>query len=85
MPTTMKTESSAPLYPMRLYLYDASGRYGEPVVINSEAHLHSAGTKALVQVAMREGREVRITDPGDLLLFHAQGGKVLWDGKNHSE
>lgn len=33
------------------------------------------------QKAILEGREVRITDSGDLLVFHARDGKVLYPNR----
>lgn len=70
----------APLYPMSVYIYDADGNYGFPVRIMSEAQLTGPGTKLMLQVAMRQKVEIRITDPGDMLLFHANKGKILFDG-----
>jgi hypothetical protein len=34
--------------------------------------------KRCAEMAMARGREVRITNGGDNLVFHAKDGKVLW-------
>ena len=80
MPTIANDD---PLYPMFLYIYEKDGMHGDPVQINSEAQLHDPGTVMILKIAMQEKREIRITDPNDFLLFHAQDGKILFDGKEH--
>ncbi len=70
-----------PLYPMQVYIYNLDGTYGDPVQIDSVEQLSGPGTKMMIRTAMQEKREIRITDPGDSLLFHAKNGKILWDGK----
>ncbi len=81
MPAPTPKAYDTPLYPMRLYVYNEEGRYGPPVIITSEAQLHSLGTKMLLRDAMARKVEIRITDPGDLLLFHAEGGVIKFDGR----
>ena len=67
-----------PLYPISLYIYNLDGTYGEPVQINSDAQLNSPGTKMIVRIAMDEKRKIIMTDPGDMCVFHAEDGKVLY-------
>ena len=67
-----------PLFPLQVYIYELDGTYGEPIQVNSEAQLHGPGTRRVLEIAIKEGREVRICDPGDLLVFHAVGGKVVF-------
>ena len=71
-----------PLYPISIYIYNLDGSYGEPIQINSDAQLNSLGTKIILRVAMGQRQEIRMTDPGDRMLFHAKDGKILFDGKN---
>lgn len=66
------------LYPIRLYIYDASGHYGAPVEIDDEAHLNSMGIKTVIRMAMDLRREIRMTDPMDRLVFHAVDGSILF-------
>ena len=75
--------SDAPLYPMSIYVYDERGWYGGPVLVNSEEELHAQYD--LFKDAAERGVEVRVTDPGDMMLFHAIGRKVLFDGKEVGE
>jgi hypothetical protein len=71
-----------PLFPIKIYIYEADGMYGEPIQINSEAQLNGPGTKLILRVAMQQKREIVMTDPGDLTLFHAKDGKILFGGQS---
>lgn len=62
---------------MRLYEYDANGRYSAPALIEAEAGLDDA-VASIIRVALAEKREVRITDSGDALVFHAQNGEIVF-------
>jgi hypothetical protein len=64
-------------FPLRLYEYNAEGRYGFPVRLNNSAELESA-MKTTVKRALDEKREIRITDTGDILVFHAQDGAIVF-------
>lgn len=66
----------APLYPARLYEFDENGRYGRPLVVHNDTELeyHLKRIKPFVEA----GREIRITDPGDRLVFHAKDGAVVF-------
>jgi len=75
-------DDAYPLYPMFIYIYNADGTYGEPIQINSEAQLKGPGTIMVLRHAMQSGVEIRITDPGDLLVFHANHGKIIFDGQH---
>jgi hypothetical protein len=79
------SNDDSPLYPMSLYIYDEAGFYSEPVHIASEAQLYGPGVRAMILAAMARHVEIRITDPGDLMLFHAKDGKILFDGKEIKE
>ncbi|MGH9821649.1 MAG: hypothetical protein ACREDR_00100 [Blastocatellia bacterium] len=68
------------LFPLSLYEYTRDGRYAKPVIIDSEVELQGV-VKTIVQRAIDERREVRITDAGDFLVFHAFDGLVAWDGQ----
>lgn len=70
------------LYPMSIYVYNADGYYGEPVIIRSEEQLYSPRTKTLLRLAMHQGVEIRIIDPNDFCLFQANEGRIIFDGKN---
>jgi hypothetical protein len=69
--------------PWRLYVYDRDGysrgskwfRKG-PVQYPDEEITRQAA-KEQVDRALAQGLEVRIADGGDLLVFHAKGGKQL--------
>ena len=71
--------------PWQLYIYTEEGRNysvkkwfvrGELKYPDEEITLENA--KELVKDAMVEGREVRICDVGDMLVFHAERGIVLY-------
>lgn len=51
--------------------FENAPRYPDEQISTAEAH-HRA------EKAVLEGREVRICDKGDMLVFHAKGGKVLY-------
>ena len=40
--------------------------------------LNGPGTRMLILDALNRGVEIRMTDPGDSLVFHADKGKVLF-------
>ena len=69
------------LFPVLVYEYNSQGRYGEPVRM-TEPRLVLWMTANLKKI-LREKRELRITDTGDLLCFHVQDGKILYDGQTH--
>jgi hypothetical protein len=67
-----------PLYPMRLYVYQPDGMHDEGIEITSQSQLNGPGTRMILEAAMARGVEIRMTDPGDFLVFHADKGKVLF-------
>ena len=71
------TDAFAADFPLRLYEYNAEGRYGYPLRIENSAALEVAMT-TIVKAALAERREVRITDTGDDLVFHVQNGSIVW-------
>jgi len=64
-------------FPLYLYEYDAAGCYSEPVPISGRPALEVA-MSTIVRRAIDEKREVRITDVGDDMVFHAVNGKIVW-------
>lgn len=70
--------------PLRLYIYEAdSGYHGGAVwfrrkVKYSGEEITTREAKAGVDAAMLAGREVRITNGADDLVFHAMAGQVLY-------
>ena len=76
--------TSDPVFPVRLYIYNREGFYGEPIMIFSEAQLNGPGTVMIIRHAVESGVEVVMTDPLDFCVFHAKGGEVLFPerGKN---
>ena len=76
--------SNDELYPLFVYLYNKEGWYKEPIRIENETALMFM-FRGPIKEAIREKLEVRITDTGDLLCFHAANGSILWDGKTHYE
>jgi hypothetical protein len=67
-----------PLYPIRLYIYQPDGMHDGGIEIISEAQLNGPGTRMILEDAMARGVEIRMTDPADFLVFHADKGKVLF-------
>ena len=78
--------------PWRLYIYETASDFNaDPrhsggvwfararLSDTEEIPMLAAKVRALKAIA--EGREVRICDGGDFLVFHAKGGKVLY-GEN---
>jgi hypothetical protein len=69
--------------PLGLYIYENDGfhrggkwfrekpKYPDEEISKEKAIL-------AVKIAMEAGKEIRITDGGDEMVFHAKGGKVLF-------
>jgi hypothetical protein len=68
----------------KLYLYDAHGFHTGAIWFTSgkirypDEQTSAEIAKHLVEQHLQEQLEVRITNGGDLLVFHAQQGKVLY-------
>ena len=71
--------------PWKMYVYSANSSYhaggrwfrkGKAVYPDEEMSFIAA--KVRCANAMRNGREVRICDGGDMLVFHAKGDKILY-------
>lgn len=65
------------LYPLRLYVFDADGMHDGGKWLRSESQLSDA-MAGPIRVAVEAKREVRITDTGDSLVFHARDGEILF-------
>ena len=76
--------------PWRLYIYEIGSPYHrggqwfskQIKYADEEILVAEAGKRAFAAIA--EGREVRVTDSGDNLVFHSLGGRVeygasFWD------
>ena len=64
-------------FPLRLYVYNAEGRHNGGKWLKNDSQLETAMTGP-VKAAIAAKREVRITDSGDFLVFHAQGGRIVF-------
>jgi hypothetical protein len=70
--------------PFKLYIFDKDGyhsggkwfRPGEPKYPDEEITLEQA--KLSADYAKNHGKEVRICDGGDFLVYHSVGGKVIY-------
>ena len=70
--------------PFKLYIYEPNRTYhlggvwfrNKPKYPGEEIPTSHAKIKALAAIA--EGREVRVCDGGDNIVFHAKGDKVLY-------
>jgi hypothetical protein len=71
--------------PFKLYIYEPHSEYHRGGVYfmkkpqypeEGEITVTEAKTRALLAIA--DDREVRITDSGDLLVFHARNGQTLY-------
>ena len=71
--------------PWKLYVYEADSGYHRggvwfrrgPAKYPAE-ELSFTAAKVKCANALRNGREVRICDGGDMLVFHAKGEKILF-------
>lgn len=70
------------LYPLLVYEYNKEGRYSTPIRLADEAALLTWFEQNLKKILF-ERRELRITDLGDDLCFHAVGGDIVYDGVEH--
>lgn len=70
--------------PFRLYVYDARGYHSGGVYFDrvprypEEGEITSREASQRAVNAQLDGLEVRVTDAGDFLLYHAKGGLVLY-------
>jgi hypothetical protein len=71
--------------PWQLYIYDQNSEYHRGGVYfmkkpryPEEGEISVGDALGLVELAMDHKREIRIVDSGDMLVFHAKGGKVLY-------
>jgi len=74
-----KVDPEGDLYPLFLYIYDIDGCHRGSIKIDNKIALEYA-MRTSIKIAINQKREVRITDTGDLLCFHSQGGAILYDG-----
>jgi hypothetical protein len=73
--------------PWKLYIYEPNSEYHRggvwfrkvPKYPDEEIPLQLAFEKT--DLALHLGREIRICDGGDMLVYHAKGGKVLYGEK----
>lgn len=72
------------LYPILVYVYNKDGFYSHPVRVYNKTELAFIFETAVVP-AINEKREVRMTDTGDLLVFHSYNGCIKYDGMTHHE
>lgn len=72
-----------PLFPLTLYIYDEQGYHDGGIQIVSEEQLNGLGTIMIIRYAIKRGVEVRMTDPMDLLVFHAKNGKIVFPPPNN--
>lgn len=63
--------------PYSIYLYNAAGRYGAPIVIRDASELNPA-MFAHVRPHMAQRLKVRVTDSGDNLVFWSENGEILF-------
>jgi hypothetical protein len=67
-------------FPYQYFETDSLNKWIDPLFIQDERTLLSViGGSA--QSAMRDNREVRITNLADKMCFWIKGGKVVWNGK----
>lgn len=70
------------IYPVLVYIYDEKGFHRGSVPARNRIEL-DAMFHGPVKKAIQEKREVRMTDTGDLMLFHTYKGCIKWDGAKH--
>lgn len=68
---------------LALYIYDENGFHRGPQYFRKHVkypseEITSAQAHNRAFVAVSKGLEVRITDSGDMLVFHAKDGKILY-------
>ena len=87
MPTHTLTElqySKDRQGPFALYIYEPNSefhrgkRWFENKPKYPDEEITTATAHACVNEAIQAGREVRVTDGGDMLVYHWKGGKVLY-------
>jgi hypothetical protein len=64
-------------FPLYLYIYTKDVRYGNPEVIRDREVLGMV-MSGRVKDMIGKGREVRIVDGDDYLVFHSKGGRIIF-------
>jgi hypothetical protein len=69
--------------PFKLYVYEPDSPFRRGAVWfqnnpSDKFEITTGDALLLVEMALDHKREVRITDSGDLLVYHAKDGKVLY-------
>jgi hypothetical protein len=74
--------------PWRMYIYDLNGEYHrggtwfqEKPQYQDEGELNILLAYAATKSAFDSGREIRICDGGDMLVFHAKSNRILFGDK----
>jgi hypothetical protein len=76
--------------PLKLYVFDFTGFHnGGKWVVDTVRYpgeeLTTAAAKQLINKAMQDKREIRICDGGDMLVFHAVDGEIVYNGITKKE
>ena len=71
--------------PFKLYVYEVDGyhrggQWFRKSVRYPDEEIIAAVAKEMVDKFMHMKREIRICDGGDMLVFHAKKGKVIYPG-----
>jgi hypothetical protein len=72
--------------PFRLYIYTYNGEgystrawFNKPMKMKyPDEEIPFPRAEGLTKIAVSQGREVRVCDGGDMLVYHAKDGKVLY-------
>ncbi len=69
--------------PLKLYIFEEDGyhhggQWFSKNVRYPDEEIPIERAKVEATVAMLAGREVRVTNSGDFLVFHAKGEEVIW-------
>jgi hypothetical protein len=67
-------------YPLFMYIYDKDGYHRGSTRLEDYKATETA-FMTTIRSAIQEKREVRITDTGDLMVFHSKNGHIKWDGE----
>jgi hypothetical protein len=71
--------------PWKIYVYEPNSEYHrggvwfrKGLIKYPEEEITAAEAKERADWAIKEGREVRICDSGDMLVFNSRGGEILY-------
>lgn len=83
--TRLQYANIVPKQILRMYIYGRDHKHSGAILIATDGeryrktgYLSAMDAASMEMMARSQGFEVRITDPGDMLVFHSKDGEILY-------